>query len=72
MLRGWLRENAHAAKRRLWAMLFIVLCEVFFDSIVPHVSMTAHLSSVFISFAVTMLLHDRLKSPASQQLASKS
>ena len=45
MLRGWLREKGLAAKRRLIAMLVIVAMQSLFDSVVPHVSMTAHLSA---------------------------
>src|SRR5882672_6029910 len=43
MLRGWLREKALSAKRRLIAMLVIVAMQTVFDSVVPQVSMTAHL-----------------------------
>jgi rhomboid protease GluP len=64
MLRGWLREKALAAKRRLFQMLLIVSLQVFFDSVVPHVSMTAHLSGVFIGFAATAFLRDRLTASA--------
>ena len=67
MLRGWLRGRAPAAKRRLLAMLLIVCLQTLFDSVVPHVSMTAHLSGALIGFAFTMVLRDRLISrPASQ------
>jgi len=60
MLRGWLREKALAAKRRLAAMILIVAMQTLFDFVVPHVSMTAHLSGAFIGFAVTLALRDRL------------
>jgi rhomboid protease GluP len=72
MLRGWLRENALAAKRRLGLMLLIVVMEVLFDSMIPQVSMTAHLSGALIGFAATMVLQDRLKPPAPQEPAPKS
>ena len=72
MLRGWLREKALAAKRRLVLMLLIVSMQVLFDSVIPQVSMTAHLSGAFIGFAATMVLHDRLRPPAPQQPALKS
>ena len=61
MLRGWWHEKATAAKRRLVAMLLIVCMQTLFDSVVPHVSMTAHLSGAFIGFAATMVLRDRLR-----------
>ena len=63
MLRGWLREKALVAKRRLFAVLAIVSLQCLFDSVVPHVSMTAHLSGAVIGFAATMLLGDRLGPP---------
>ncbi len=67
MLRGWLREEALAAKRRLLAMLLIVLTQTLFDLTIPNVSMTAHLSGVFIGFAATIFLCDRLTAPATAQ-----
>ena len=72
MLRSWLRENALAAKRRLALMLLIAAMQVLFDSVTPHVSMTAHLSGALIGFAATLVLHDRLRTPAPQQLTLKS
>jgi membrane associated rhomboid family serine protease len=64
MLRGWLREKALAAKRRLVLMLLIVSMQTLFDSVIPHVSMTAHLSGAAIGFAATIFLCDRLTAPA--------
>ena len=72
MLRSWLRENAIAAKRQLGLMLLIVSMEVVFDSMTPHVSMTAHLSGALIGFAAVMVLRDRLRTPVPQQLTLKS
>ena len=72
MFRGWLRENALAAKRRLGLMLLIVSMEALFDSMVPQVSMTAHLSGALIGFVATLVLRDRLRPPAPQQPALKS
>ena len=66
MLRGWLREKALAAKRRLLATLLIVSIQTLFDSVVPQVSMTAHLSGALIGFAATLVLRDRLRPPAGQ------
>jgi rhomboid protease GluP len=63
MLRGWLREKALAARKRLLAALLIVAMQSVFDSLVPNVSMTAHLSGAFIGFAATMILRDRLRIP---------
>ena len=72
MLRGWLREKALAAKRRLVLMLLIVATQIVFDSTVPQVSMTGHLSGAFIGFAAAIVLRDRLRPPAPQQSALKS
>ena len=60
MLRGWWREKAKAAQRRLIAMLSIVAMQAAFDSVVPQVSMAAHLSGAVIGFMATLLLSDRL------------
>ena len=61
MLRGWLREKASIAKRRLVAMFAIVVLQTFFDSLVPQVSMTAHISGALIGFLGTVMVRDRLK-----------
>ncbi len=60
MLRGWLREKASVAKRRLVVMLMVLSIQTLFDLVAPHVSMTAHLSGALIGFACTMVLRDRL------------
>ena len=64
MLRGWLREKAFSAKRRLVAMLSIMAMQTLFDSLVPQVSMTAHLSGAVIGFLATLGLRDRLRQSA--------
>ncbi len=56
MLRGWLREKAHVAKQRLFGILALVAMQTVFDSVVPQVSMTAHLSGAVIGFAAAALL----------------
>ena len=61
MLRGWLREKALYARRRLTAVLAIIAMQTVFDSLVPQVSMTGHLSGAIIGFLTTMLLRDRLR-----------
>jgi rhomboid protease GluP len=61
MLRGWLREKALVAKRQLGLMVLFVVMETVFDSLVPQINMTAHLSGTVIGFVATMLLQDRLK-----------
>ena len=72
MLRGWLREKAISAKRRLIAMLAIVAMQSVFDSMVPQVSMTAHLSGALIGFAAALILRDRLIPPTTQHTAESS
>ena len=56
MLVGWVRERATHAKRRLMAVLAIIAMQTVFDSLVPQVSMTAHLAGVLIGFAGTLCL----------------
>jgi rhomboid protease GluP len=60
MLRGWRRERAFTAKRRLAAMILVVVMQTGFDSMVPQVSMTAHLSGTLIGFVIAMGLRDRM------------
>jgi len=72
MLRGWLREKALSARRRLVAMLVIVAMQTVFDSVVPQVSMTAHLSGTLIGFAAVMILRDRLRPSAAARLNTGS
>ena len=61
MLRGWMREKALSARRRLAGVLIIVATQTIFDALVPQVSMTAHLSGAVIGFLATLILRDRLK-----------
>jgi rhomboid protease GluP len=60
MLRAWWRQKTLSARRRLVAVLLIVLMQTVFDAMVPEVSMTAHLSGALIGFATALLLRDRL------------
>jgi rhomboid protease GluP len=59
MLRGWRREGAQAAKRRLVAVALIVAMQTLFDSITPEVSMTAHLSGAIIGFLAALVVGER-------------
>jgi rhomboid protease GluP len=64
MLKGWLRQKATIARRRLFDVIMIVILQTMFDSIVPHVSMAAHLSGVVLGFAATLFLRDRFSREA--------
>jgi rhomboid protease GluP len=61
MLRGWVREKAHAARRRLIAMALVIVMQTVFDALIPQVSMTAHLSGALIGFTATLLLRDSFR-----------
>ena len=61
MLRGWLREKSRSARGRLLAMVMIVATQTMFDSLVPQVSMTGHLSGAMLGLALTLLVRDRLQ-----------
>jgi rhomboid protease GluP len=56
MVRGWLRDRAAIAARRLRVILLIVVVQVVFDNITPEVSGTAHMIGLVIGFIVTLLL----------------
>jgi rhomboid protease GluP len=62
MLRGWLRERAHVARRRLIAVVMIVVTQTILDFVIPNVSMTAHLSGAIIGFLATMVVGERKQS----------
>jgi rhomboid protease GluP len=62
MLRGWVREKAHAARRRLIAVILVICMQTVFDALIPQVSMTAHLSGAVLGFIGTLLLRDKLLS----------
>ena len=72
MLRGWLKQKALAAKRRLVAMLLIVAMQTLFDSMIPQVSMTGHLSGALLGFVATLFLRDRLTAPSGTEKEDQS
>ena len=67
MLRGWLREKASSAGRRLLVVILILLMQTLFDWIVPHVSMAAHLSGALLGFVTALILADRLTSGSARR-----
>ncbi len=71
MLRGWMKERALSARRRLAAIFAIVAMQTVFDALVPDVSMAAHLSGAVFGFGATMLLRDRLKLAHDSQLLAE-
>jgi len=56
MLRGWLKDKASVARRRLIAMATILAAQSLLDAVVPQVSMKAHLSGAAIGFLLGLLL----------------
>jgi rhomboid protease GluP len=52
LLRGWRRERAAPAGRRLRVVAIMLVAQVVFDVMVPHVSMSAHLTGLLIGFVV--------------------
>ncbi len=72
MLRGWLREKAVSARRRLMATLLIVVMQTMFDAVVPNVSMAAHLSGAVMGFFLTLLFRDRLTTARVQDRSSEA
>jgi rhomboid protease GluP len=69
MLRGWVREKALAARRRLIAMALVIGMQTMFDALIPQVSMTAHLSGALFGFVATLLLRNKLAVEARNQPA---
>jgi rhomboid protease GluP len=72
MLRGWIRDRALSARRRLMSAASIVVMQTVFDALVPQVSMTAHLSGALIGFLVALAIRDRLSAPARTASSSRA
>jgi rhomboid protease GluP len=66
--RGWRRERARPASRRLVFLLVILATQTVFDLLTPVVSMTAHLAGAACGFIVTSLL----KHPGSERRAPET
>jgi len=64
LLRGWARERAWIASRRLTVLAFVIVFQIVFDLATPEVSFTAHLGGVVIGFVAALLLRDRLSRAA--------
>jgi len=56
VLRGWVRQKAPSAYRRLSQLLLIVGAQTVFDLLTPRVSLTAHLSGLATGFLLASLL----------------
>jgi rhomboid protease GluP len=59
LLRGWARERARIAMRRLWVVVLIITLQSVFDQLTPQVSGTAHLAGVIWGFVLTSLVPHR-------------
>ena len=66
MWRGWRREKARIARRRLMVVIAVIVSQTLFDAVIPQVSMAGHLSGALLGFSLGMFLNDRLKSPFAQ------
>jgi rhomboid protease GluP len=60
MLRAWLKEKAVTARKRLLLMIACVAMQTAMDAVIPHVSMTAHLTGAAIGFVITVLIGNQL------------
>jgi rhomboid protease GluP len=54
LARGWLRERARAAARRLQLIALIVLMQMVFDWMTPEVSSTAHMAGLILGFIIAL------------------
>jgi rhomboid protease GluP len=60
LMRGWRRERAPVASRRLMQIVFIVILQTIFDMMTPGVSMTCHLAGALCGFLVTGMMAHRI------------
>jgi rhomboid protease GluP len=67
LLRGWRREGAAVASRRLIQIVFIVVLQTLFDLMTPGVSMTCHLAGALFGFMATSLMSHRISRTTSDQ-----
>lgn len=59
LLRGWAKERARIARRRLSAVVMILALQVVFDQLTPQVSGTAHLAGAVWGFVLASLIPHR-------------
>jgi rhomboid protease GluP len=62
LLRGWYRERAAAASRRLQMLATIIVIQVVFDHFTPEVSGAAHIAGIAWGFVLASLLPHRKRS----------
>ena len=60
LARGWFRERAAAAARRLRVLLVIILAQATFDHFTPQVSGSAHLAGAAYGFVLASLVPHRM------------
>ena len=63
-LRGWARERARIASRRLLFLVFVIAFQVVFDLATPEVSFLAHFGGVLIGFVAASLMRHRVSGRA--------
>jgi len=56
LLRGWARERAHAARRRLGFIAFVIGFQVLFDLTSPDISFIGHVGGLLIGFVAASLV----------------
>jgi rhomboid protease GluP len=59
LFRGWAKERARIARRRLGMVVMILALQVVFDQLTPQVSGTAHLAGALWGFVLTSLIPHR-------------
>ncbi|MDD2706972.1 MAG: hypothetical protein PHV34_03105 [Verrucomicrobiae bacterium] len=59
LVRGWRRERATAAHRRLLEIAFLVGFQIIFDLATPQVSLIAHASGMLLGFLIASVLRHR-------------
>ncbi len=64
MLKGWLRERAVLARKKLLTLLGVAGMQFLIDSMVPQISLTAHLSGLIIGFLLALILERKPKPAA--------
>jgi rhomboid protease GluP len=71
LFRGWYRERAGAAQRRLFAVGAILVLQVTFDHFTPQVSGAAHIAGVLWGFLLaTVLRHGGARKSSNYEISN--